>query len=238
MKRISGKHWNIMDMYTISNRRKLRNAFLAGCVVGMTALLSLDGWPDQAQSSKLSLKGPMSDGRTIYDVKGIAGYSPFKDPMTGVLLEVPSNWVPLNPSDMTGKNYTGGKRYKWMGPATSDGSGYVTLGLFVVPAEAIGSELTDLQKFSNMLIDHRLGRVASRVDRSAAELAGGPAVEVSAVYPSLFPAADGKPSSRKETWITVKRQNYFMWIVYSSGEAEYDAYLPAYQRAKETITPS
>lgn|SRR3989338_5429492 len=170
-------------------------------------------------------------------IVGIDGYEVFQEPMAGFSTEVPKNWKSIGEMELTGLYSNGGKAYRWRGPESSIGVGNASLAIFVVPVTAGGTSMGTLEQYSELLKKKRLSYHGEILADQPLTLGGQGAFETTVRYPSLAASrAYGSASSnRKEIWTVARRGDYYVQVVYSAEESDYDNYLSVYTHAKETL---
>ncbi|GEM_PF-3734255 len=169
-------------------------------------------------------------------VTGIEGYTVFNEPLAGFFVEVPKNWE-TEDFETTDLYSNGGRIYVWIGPDSSNHSGFSTLGVTVVPVSAAGVSMASLEQYSEILKNKILSYEGEILNEQRSSLNGQEAFEIIARYPSLATGGpeDTTVSNRKKIWMVTRKGDYYVQIVYSAEESDYDASFAAYTHAKETF---
>jgi len=172
------------------------------------------------------------------DVTGISGYSTFNEQTTDISFKVPANWEQKDQFSLNGIDYTGGSAVVWRGPRNSvTGAGYTALILFIVPVTAGGTATSTLENYADVLKENRILGEGEATDDIDTELGGEAAIETSIVYinPAELEYLGTSATNRQESWIVIQKGDYYIDIRYSAVDADYDTYLEAYTKAKETF---
>lgn len=152
----------------------------------------------------------------------------------GCSLEVPKSWQPLLILDLDEPPYTGGKRYKWLGPADAAQSGHASLALLKFPAKG------DMESTARFLMNDRMTKDGKILKVEHKAIKGGDAIMITGLSTSIGalngPRASGPLTKRKDAACLIGTKDFYFWIAYSAVESDFIRFMPVFERALETLS--
>lgn len=152
----------------------------------------------------------------------------------GCSLEVPKNWKPLLILDLDEPPYTGGKRYKWLGPADAAQSGHASLALLKFPAKG------DMESTAHFLMNDRMTKDGKILKIERKIIKGGDVIMITGLSTSIGalsrPRTSGPLTKRKDAACLIGTKDSYLWIVYSAVESDFIRFMPVFERALETLS--
>lgn len=201
------------------------------------ASISLIPWgcgPTGTTSADLSIDSPFHSYDAPEVVVGISGYRTLTSTNPAFSVEVPSNWEE-DRMELTEGIYSGGWMVTLRGPAdTSTDLGFTAMTITVIPVS--GSTATLSQLSQSLIADRAVASGATSTD-SETTLAGQAAREATLSDEDLrlqdFEVLDSLKT--QSIWISTPKDNFYVDIRYYATQVDYDTYLEAYSRAKESF---
>jgi len=169
----------------------------------------------------------------IAEIHGISGYKLFELNEPKVSFKVPSNWLQGKKRSLEYDIYAGGTEINFIGPIeSSSNSGYTGLIIRIVPKGMT------LNRYFKQLLASRGGAKTKVRSRKNIKVNGMNAKEAIITYDTFRPSwtIESKKVVSKMIVMVIEGEDNFYDITYGSSKTDYDLYIEAFNKIKETIS--